>query len=565
MPRSRDLILLTGTLTICMIVFLLGINWGLPSRKADPFLFGEHPVWSGREIAALAGMRASQSNLGADVDRNPLAPSNGPIVLNETDAQRAEIIRRYRLYTYQPDEMITMMALASMRPATRDFDPKLYQYGGLWIYPVGGLIRLFASPRADSVYYLDHPEEFARFYVIARLYCVTWAIVGAWAIFWIVRRLTNQPILPACATVCYALMPVVVNMAHEAKPHLPAAVLMLLAIVAASKFIDTGHKKWWALAGALVGAAAGMVLSAIPTIVILPIMCWMRKETPSQRLIILIASAVIAIDVFCLTNPYVLIHALGDRTVLLSNLRNSQAMYKSPVSFGGVVNAIGLIGTGATIPLALAGVLALVATARSSTQRTQPLLLLLAGVCAIILIQFFLLATGKPGEYARFAILPDIGLSIVAFTAIARLRPRLAMFFAGILVLSTAAHGVSYVWHFIDDSAQRSTRVIAALRLQKHLASGAATIATAAEPAPYSMPPVDLFTTRLILLAPGEFDRSDAHISIRTVDRVPRDPVPGSEFWFRPRLLGTPISWAHKPFEVRAKSRPTTSPVPSPP
>ena len=30
---------------------------------------------------------------------------------NETDKQRAEILR-YRLYTYQPDEMVTMMALA---------------------------------------------------------------------------------------------------------------------------------------------------------------------------------------------------------------------------------------------------------------------------------------------------------------------------------------------------------------------------------------------------------------------------------------------------------------------
>src|SRR5262249_45070848 len=155
------------------------------------------------------------------------------------------------------DEMITMMALGSMRPSARDFDPRLYQYGGLWIYPVGALIKVFANPKPDSIHYLDHPEEFARFYVIARLYCVAWAIVGAWAVFWIVRRLTNQLWLAACAALCYALMPVVVNMAHEAKPHLPAAVLILLAIIAATKFIETGSKRYWALAGALAGAAAG--------------------------------------------------------------------------------------------------------------------------------------------------------------------------------------------------------------------------------------------------------------------------------------------------------------------
>src|ERR1700733_9384548 len=110
-----------------LAVFSCGINWGLPSRAVDPFLFGEHPIWSGQEIAQLAGERAD-SNLGADVQRN--AAVRGSFI-NETDQQRAQIVRRYRLYTYQPDEMITMMSLASMRGG----DPKLYQYGGLWIYP----------------------------------------------------------------------------------------------------------------------------------------------------------------------------------------------------------------------------------------------------------------------------------------------------------------------------------------------------------------------------------------------------------------------------------------------
>src|SRR5262245_50827915 len=126
MSVGRERILLLGTLLLCALVFLLGITWGLPSRAPDPFLFGDHPAWSGKEIAALAGERQSGASIGADVDRNPIAPDFPRIVLNETDQQRAEIVRRYRLYTYQPDEMITMMALASMRPSLRDFDPKLY-------------------------------------------------------------------------------------------------------------------------------------------------------------------------------------------------------------------------------------------------------------------------------------------------------------------------------------------------------------------------------------------------------------------------------------------------------
>lgn len=540
MSRTRERILLICTLLACAPVFLLGITWGLPSRAADPFLFGDHPVWSGKEIAALAGDRSSNASLGADVDRNPIAPNAGPIVLNENDQQRAEIVRRYRLYTYQPDEMITMMALASMRPSARDFDPKLYQYGGLWIYPVGALIKVFAHPRADSVYYLDHPEEFARFYVIARLYTVAWAIVGAWAVFWILRRLTGQPLLAAATTLCYALMPVVVNLAHEAKPHLPAAVLILLATIAATKFIESGLKRYWALAGMLVGAAAGMVLSAIPAIAILPIMCWLRREMWSQRLIILIASLVIAVDVYFITNPYVLIHLLHDRTVLLSNFRNSQAMYQAPPSLSGFFNAAKLIALGSGV--LIFGVLGI------RQIKSHAILQLLAGVCGLVLVQFFLLATNKPAEYARFAIVPDVALAMLAFAGISKFQSRRASMLAGAMVVLTAVLGVSYVWHFVDDSSKRPPRVIAAERLQKLAPS---TIALAAEPAPYSVPPIDLFKTRLILHGSG------ADVAIRTVDRVTSSS--NVEYWGRPRLLPTPISWAHKPFEVRI-NKPATVP-----
>ena len=53
-------------------------------------------------------------------------------------------------------------------------------------------------------------------------------------------------------------MPVVVNAAHEAKPHLPGAVLMLLAVLSATNYVRTGRRRYWLGAGALCGAAFGM-------------------------------------------------------------------------------------------------------------------------------------------------------------------------------------------------------------------------------------------------------------------------------------------------------------------
>ena len=150
-------------------------------------------------------------------------------------------------------------------------------------------------------------------------------------------------------------MPVVVNMAHEAKPHLPGAVLMLLAVLAASKYVQTGQRRYWVGAGALCGAAFGMVLSALPVFVILPLMTLLRRPaTWRERVVVAMTAGVIGVDVYFLTNPYVLIHLIGRDPVLRSNLGNSSAMYSAGGSAGAVFNAGLLIGEGTSVLLAAA-------------------------------------------------------------------------------------------------------------------------------------------------------------------------------------------------------------------
>ena len=248
---------------VAIVVYLCfalpGIRWGLPSRDIDRFLFRDEPPWSGEKIYRLA--KASEkfeapgsASRGADVDADPIATSRGasspepgvpnqpsvaidrvaPILLTGTDEDVARILLRYRLYTHQPDEMITLMALAGMRPRSFDFDPRLYQYGGLFIYPVGALLGVcdalgLIDVRGDVTYYLDHPDEFGKFYVVSRAYSAAWGLVGVIVVFAIARRLGGVGAGWLAATL-FAMLPVVVCMAHEGKPHLPGAVLMLIAV-----------------------------------------------------------------------------------------------------------------------------------------------------------------------------------------------------------------------------------------------------------------------------------------------------------------------------------------------
>jgi hypothetical protein len=177
-----------------------------------------------------------------------------------------------------------------------------------------------------------------------------------------------------------------------------------------------------------------------------------------------------------------------------------------------------------------------------------------------ILAQFTMLAANKPGEYARFGIFFDIALLLVAFSGIAALVKslRYRMITTAVLGVLTAVWGAGYIWHFIRDSSDRPSRIIAAERLQKTYELGARELAIYSDPAPYCLPPVNLFDWKIVLLDPGAAPLESTDVLIRPTDAVPSQKDPPMrdyriDYWIRPRIFDTPISWAHKPFRVIAK------------
>lgn len=568
--------------------FCSGITWGLPSRLADPFLFGDLPPWSGQEILRLAGQRPDDSQRGADVDADALQDRNHAILLNETDEQRAAIVRRFRLYSYQPDEMITLMALASMRPSEGRLDPKLYQYGGLWIYPVGGLIKIasilgIVRLKTDLAYYLEYPDEFGRFYVVARLYTVFWALVGVWVVFWLTRRLAGGCRLTAmAAAACYAVMPIVVNMSHEAKPHLPAAVLMLLAVAAAVRYVDTGSPRWWLGTAALCGSAFGMVLSALPIFVIIPVMMVLRRRSWLDWLTKSILGGLMGLAVYLVANPYIVINAFYNREVLRSNFGNSLAMYEIARLGKGFMNTAWLVGEGASNILAVAGIVCVPvmvvmawrhradAALQGSEKRCSSAVgWLLSVPVLLILIQFVALAAGKPGEYGRFAILPDIALGMAAVVGVSRLLksagPQIVCM--ALLILITAVPGYGYLRGFMLDTTYETSRVRTAIALEEQKTFATGRLAVLAEPAPYIMPPVDLFRWRLILWPCQEKNKIEmlsADLLIRAGGKPPFSmktvPMGYSPVTHQEKSEPTPISWANKGFELMVAKEPPRSP-----
>ncbi len=535
------------TLLVACAAFFPGINWGLPSRANDRYLFGDRTPWSGAQIVQLA---PAESALGADVDANPIAQRDRVVVLNDTDAKRAEIVRRYRLFSNQPDEMITFKALSRIREFHGD--PRLYQYGGLWTYPVGGIIRLALRPNANLAYNLDHPEGFARFYVAARVYSAIWGLIAVAAIVHILYRLTGDNVVAAAGGCAFALMPVVVNAAHEAKPHLAGLALTLLAVIAAGHYVRTGAPRSATLAGVLCGAALAMVLSSLVAFVILPVMMMMR----GRRVLGIVSVIIWGLVVYFAFNPFVLVNLIAHREILRSNLGNSTAMYR--ISASGATHALRLILEGASPVLVLAAIIGAVSLMRNARATpgasaaprppVRPEVWLLLAPAALVAIQFVLLAAGKPPEYARFGLLLDALLLVVAFCGCAEFAARGARRVAAIALFACIApFGTLYTIAFVRDVGPQTRRLDAAAQLQVLVRDGATRIVVPAEPAPYVMPPPDLFRTRLLLVPPGQ--RVDADV---IVELAPEESY-------------APISWADARFRIIVPPRPARATVSSPP
>ncbi len=469
----------------------------------------------------------------------------------DDDVMRARILRRFRLYSFQPDEMISFRALAMMHPGRLQFDPKLYQYGGLWIYPLGAIVKAagvvgYVTISNDASFYLDSPEVFGRFYILGRAYSAAWGIVAALAVFSIARELTGSVAISFLAGLGFICLPVVVDLAHEAKPHLAGAALMLLAVRGAIAYARTGSWKaaiWTSIA---CGACAAMVLSGMVAVVIIPAMALVRRDRVERIAAVCAAGFTIFIAVYFAANPYVAIHLLGDKTVLQSNLDNTRAMYGVHSEGGGFVNAVMLLLAGSSWPVGLIG-----AAATLAMIMKKPLggLGWLIGIPAsMVAVQFALFAAGKPGEYARFGLFVDAALMLTAFVAVSksvRSRP-VAIALAAILVVAAGVYSAAYEIGFVRDGSASNSRSKAAATINQRLDSATGgTLYVTAEPAPYCLPPVDLFGFPIVLLPAGVQQPAAGGRGVVVQVENPTEIL-------NPRAM--PIGWADVQFSVAEPS-----------
>lgn len=556
----------TGAVIVWALLMLPLLFWGLPGSANDDLLFGDSPPWPAERYDIQAALeQRRQRPGGADTDLDPVADPDRIVDLTTDQPARAQIIQRYRLYSRQPDEVIIFQALQRMNPRHGDFDPRLYQYGGGYIYLVGaslgassllGLIHV--TP--DGAHYLEQPAAFARFYVVARLISLVFGALALVAVHKLARRTAGRT-AGWIAMLAVALSPVFITAVCEAKPHLPSACMILWAVLSALDYQARGRLSDAIRLGLQGGYAFALVLTGGVVVLLWAALLVLRtRERRVGTIRHLLIAAALALLVYLILNPFLVHNALRGDAAFGSNISNSIAMYEGQArrSLQGAVRVVELLLLSCGPGVLLLGLVGFVVLVRQ--YRRETLVAALPGLGILLLC--ILLGAGKPAEFARFLVLPVMLLCVAAgalLASLARRRATTAVIVTFILLFLIPAP--AYVRAFaVDARVAHESRRQAGLYLARS-ADPNDVVGVLQEPAPYAVPPMD-FTTRRVLLLPPSRPRhpSVAELPEWLVFTADDDQAHARGWWqafyrLEARFPAgdrapSPIAWANKPVFV---------------
>lgn len=226
----------------------------------------------------------------------------------EISKRRIDALRSYLMQSQIPDEQNTLRALMNINPAEREFNPHFFQYGGMYIYPIGATLKLASIIKllplsSDVKYYFQHPEAVQKIFVIPKLVGGILVTVSVLVIFFLASKLfgTGAGLL---AATFFAITPLMMYESHLFKPYAYFVPFMLFSIYFAYKIIESGNLKFYILSSMFAGLAAGCL--ALAAVLILSVIGahWLSEHR--KRLINI--KILLAIMIFILTiivcNPY---------------------------------------------------------------------------------------------------------------------------------------------------------------------------------------------------------------------------------------------------------------------
>lgn len=490
MDKRGSIIFLALILFLSLILNSGGIRWGLPSKERSELL----PDLSILEVLS------EDRELISDETKALV----GHVPLSETYAR---ILRRFLLYTHHPDEQLTLMAIARMNPREFDFNPHFFQYGGVFLFSVAVLFKIaslvgYLEITGNLDYFLTHPEEISRFYVVGRsavVLSVLFAIIAIYLVSSFLRNRTSGLLAGAL----WAILPSTIIWAHTLNPHMFGIFLALISFYYAVRILKEGGAKNHCLAGVFAGLAAGAAINH--ALIIIPsFLAFVLTDNKEKQFKAGLVYCFSFLAAFFIPNFY----WLFSFPEVLSEFRAVSGMWgfaPNLRAWGDYLHSIKEVLGFSVALVMIGGFFHSIVRAISGRDKIHLLLFITAGIYFLVIGS---VAGSRPGYLGgmRIGLLLIAILVIMASDFIVHVlqvtKDKKVRAFLVILLLAVTLHTlgktVVHGLNFYYDTTPCSTRILAGKWINEHISTGSS-IRLWPSPAPFNSPPFRFNEYNLIL------------------------------------------------------------------
>ncbi|MBN1823317.1 MAG: glycosyltransferase family 39 protein [Endomicrobiales bacterium] len=495
-----------------------GAGWGLPSAERISLLScQEHAVDSFFDT-----MKRTRDNIyehsegGSPVGRlrdgskpymTPVLKSmgitsGGNIFFDGGERTLANFMRPYYLRSTHTDEQMTLVSLSSMKPGKLDLNPRMFAYGGAYIYGMGavfgaahltGAIKL----QRDIRYYFKNPGQMGKIFELGRRVNAAAVAVIIVLVYLIVK---NSYSLRAAylAASAVALYPGLVFQAHIMKPYVISLMFFLACVYFSLLMVTRAPKtKYFALAGAF-GALSASSIVIYSTVLVAPFISYIltRKKDGYASEKNLAVAFLAAGLLFVVTNPYWILKF----TDLVSEMKGSRGVYASGLSFSGISKILfentPNIMTPAVFVMSALGIL------YAGLKREKADLVML-GVSLTSGAAFVYLLQGSPDtmHLSRFFLPAHVLAIMLAARFIDGIFAKKALFLAlsAAFLVQPVNNDAVLMKKYAVECSPHSTRTLSAEWINVNIKQGAV-IGLAAMPEPAFVPPFRFADYRIALI-----------------------------------------------------------------
>jgi hypothetical protein len=511
---------------VCLLASLLlnlyGVDWGLPSRDRTTLVFpdiGENKKVFRLlkqeirgKIAALSIPPVDQYGMKAKKVLE-FPPSRFP-----RDKVMQTLLSGYLLTSGEEKEYRVLAGLNSMAPASLDFNPHFFSYGGCFVYTVGLTVKMasllgWVRSDADISTYFENPEELGRVYILGRIVVVLATTLSIFFLYLLGKNLYGKE-AGVFAALAFGISPGIVASAHIMKPHLFGIPFILLFLLCILKLKERGSKSWYILSGLCLGLAVGSAIYLAIFFVHL-LTCHLLSSAPrgikgyflSLKDPNLLFALGTMLSAFIITNPYYFIawkevcNEIGCITKQFTFALSLDSLSNFTFSFFWIIHGIGLS--------LLAGIGLFISLVKGRDLWFLPLLPLL----------YFLISSAFIGKGGASEL--SLALFLVPFTSLLAgiaaqelwsLQKRWIRILLWVVMGITFTHSLLYSFNFKQAESSSGTFYRAGQWINQTIPQGSS-IGLMNLFTPATTPPFDFREFRITIYAPRELSSEKRYLS----------------------------------------------------